>query len=405
MNKSLIFALLFNLLFFNLSAQVNIEGQVFFNNEPLENVTIFLNNTTTGTTTNNNGEFSLELKNGFYQLIISHVGFKTIKYDFDASTYTKPLAFHLSEEEYVLGEVVVYGTQNDDDWKYNFSVFFREFIGTSEFSQFCTILNPEVLFFEFDAQNNILTAEASEPLHIKNEALGYDIYYDLEHFSVNKKVTNYSGYSYFEELEGRKNKQKKWQKNRLKAYNGSPLHFFRSLLKNTTEKEGFIINQFARKKNEEIPSQEEIAKARKLLTSSNAPINFSGNVDAPKNATDSALMILRKAKLPKYIDYLYKSNLTPSDIIHRQDNRSYLQFDDNLRVTYLKEKEEEGYILRNVFSEPRKALPQTSNIIPFAKRFIIYPEGVLENPLDLMYEEYWSYEKLAHSLPLDYEPT
>ena len=130
---------------------------------------MYLNNTTLGTITNKYGEFNLEVKKGIYQLIISHIGFQTIKHNFDASTYTKPLIFSLIEKEYLLDEVVING-KNDDEWEYNLSVFIREFIGNNEFSKFCTIQNPDVLFFEFDSQNSILTAEAVEPLRIKRSS-------------------------------------------------------------------------------------------------------------------------------------------------------------------------------------------------------------------------------------------
>jgi len=402
MTKSLIILLLFN--FFKLSAQINLEGKIYFENEPMSNVAVYLNNTTTGTITNKNGEFNLEVNNGVYQLIISHIGFQTIKYNIDTSTYTKPLEFSLLEEESLLDEVVINAKENNEEWEYNFSVFIREFIGTSEFSKSCTIQNPEVLFFEFDSKNNILTAETIKPLHIKNKALGYDIFYDLKHFSIEKKITKYLGYSYFKESKGSKNEQNKYRKNRLKAYNGSQLHFFKSVLNNSSKEEGFVINKFVRKKNKDRPSQEELLKARKTLSKSNVALNFSRKIDIPKNSIDSALVVLKKAKLPKYIDYLYKSEIAPSDIILEENNQTYLQFDNNLRITYLREKEEKGYILRNQFSKPRKAYPQASNIIPLAEKFIIYPSGILANPLDILYEEYWSYEKFAHSLPLDYEP-
>lgn len=196
----------------------------------------------------------------------------------------------------------------------------------------------------------------------------------------------------------------KVEKNRLKAYNGSQIHFYKSVLKNSSQKEGFVINQFVRKKNKDRPSQEKLANARKMLTKLNVPINFLKKIDTPKNSIDSALITLKKGKLLKYIDYLYKSEIASSDIIHEENNQTYLQFDNNLRIVYLKEKEEKGYILRNPFSKPRKAFPQASNIIPLAEKFIIYSSGILANPLDILYEEYWSYEKFAHSLPLDYEP-
>ena len=139
MTKSLIILLLFNFFIFKLSAQINLEGKIYFENEPKSNVAVYLNNTTTGTITNKNGEFNLEVYNGIYELIISHIGFQTIKYNFDTSTYTKPLEFSLLEEESLLDEVVINGKENNEEWEYNFSVFIREFIGTSEFSKSCTI--------------------------------------------------------------------------------------------------------------------------------------------------------------------------------------------------------------------------------------------------------------------------
>ena len=195
-----------------MSAQTNLEGKINFENKPKSNVAVYLNNTTTGTITNKNGEFNLKVNNGVYQLIISHIGFQTIKYNFNTSTYTKPLEFSLLEEESLLDEVVINAKENNEEWKYNFSVFIREFIGTSEFSKSCTIQNPKVLFFEYDSKNNILTAEAIAPLHIKNEALGYDIFYDLKRFSIEKKITKYLGFSYFKELKGSRTKWKKWKK-------------------------------------------------------------------------------------------------------------------------------------------------------------------------------------------------
>ena len=404
MTKSQIIISFFLLIVFKLTAQINLKGTIYFDNKPKSNVTIYLNNTTIGTITDKNGEFNLEVNNGVYELIISHIGFKTITHNFYTSNYTKPLTFSLLEEEVVLNEIVIKGKKNNDEWKKNFSVFFREFIGTTKFSKSCTILNPDVLFFEYDSENNILTAEAIAPLHIKNKALGYDIFYDLKYFSIEKNNTKYLGYSYFVALKGSKNKQKKWRKNRLKAYNGSPVHFYKSILKNSSKEEGFVINEFVRKINKDRPSEEELLKARKVLSKSNVILDFSRKIDVPKNSTDSAIVILKKAKLPKYINYLNKYEIASSEIIHKENNQTYLQFDYNLRITYLKEKEERSYILRNNSNKIREVLPQVSNIIPLAEKIRIYPQGILENPLNVVYEEYWSFEKFAHSLPLDYEP-
>lgn len=401
MNKLFVLIFTFGLLSINLIAQIDINGKVFYNNKPVENVTVFLNNTTSGTTSDKNGEFNLDVQEGFHELIVSHVGFNTTRYSFNTANYNKPLLFSLVERAYVLNEVEVGETKYNADWRYNLSVFKREFIGTTEFSKHCKILNPKVLYFDFDAQENILTAYAAVPLHIRNEALGYDIFFNLEEFIIEKNKSTYLGYSQFRNLQGEKNKQKKWHENRIIAYNGSTVHFYKSVLSNRTREEGFIINQFLRKENEKRPSQQEIVKAEKLLASSKVEMDFTKTTNNPKSELDSALVVIRKIGLPKHIDYLHKTDIPASDIISIKGNITYLEFNDNLSIVYSKENEEKGYS----DSYQRKGSPQTSAIIPLTRSSIINQRGILENPLNVIYEGYWSYEKLAHFLPLDYEST
>lgn len=398
--------LLFSL-FISLSvlAQKTIKGTVYDNNIPLENVAIYLNNTMLGTTTNVDGEFSLPVKDGQYELIVSFLGFKKINYSLNTSTYTKPLVFILEEDENVLDEIIIQKTVYDDEWKYNLSSFKREFIGLTELAKDCEILNPEVLHFEFNATENILTAFARKPLQIKHKSLGYLITFELEHFVINKNLVTYLGYSRYKEQKGSKRKQKRWKNNRLTAYNGSVIHFFKSVLNNTFEKEGFIVNQFKRVPNPERPSEKAIKKARELIRLSRSNINFSKQIDSPKTHLDSALVIVKKARSPKFKDYLYKTKLKKDDIITFKNLAFYLSFDDNLSIVYTKEKEELAYITRNAFSKIREPLPQTSSIITLNKNIVLDQNGTLLNPLDVFYEGYWSYEKFANSLPLDYEPT
>ena len=45
--------------------------------EPLSSASVYCQNTTIGTTTNKEGEFSLQLKSGGYELIVSYTGYQT----------------------------------------------------------------------------------------------------------------------------------------------------------------------------------------------------------------------------------------------------------------------------------------------------------------------------------------
>ena len=389
---------------FSIFAQITINGIVTEKSGPLEGAAVYFNNTMLGTTTDSEGKFSIEVKEGQYELVVSYLGYKKIVYTLNTASKNKLLVFKLEEEENTLDEVVITKTVYDDEWKYNLETFKSEFIGKTAIAKDCEILNPEVLHFTFDAENNVLIAIARKPLEIKHKSLGYKIMYELEDFSINKNMVSYLGYSRYENLKGSKRKQLEWKKNRLITYYGSFTHFYQSLLKKTTYQEGFIIHQFKRVPNPERPSEEAIKKAREFVRLSKSTVDFSKKIEVPKTTLDSSIVTLRKVSLPKSIDYLYKSNVPSDSIISVKEGIYYLDFENNLSIVYTKEKEEKGYILRNAFSKMREPLAQTSSIIAIHIPTILDKNGLLVSPLDVYYEGYWSYEKFANSLPLDYEP-
>ena len=341
-------------------SQIVIKGTVSEKNGALEGATVYLNNTMFGTTTDGKGNFELPVKKGIYELIVSYLGYKKIVYNLNTETYDQPLIFTLQEEENSLDEVIIKKTVYDQNWKNNLQVFKKEFLGRSEFSQDCEILNEEVLFFDFDGLQNRFETFARKPLKIKNNALGYLITYELESFLRDKNYITYLGYSRYQPLKGGKRKHKRWFKNRLKTYKGSANHFFKSLMNNELEKEGFVVEQFKRV----YLKQKEV----------------------------------NKNKSRKFRDSIYKSYLTTKDILTRKPLELILNFNDNLLVIYSKEKEEIGYRKTGLLR------PQMSTIIPIKRPIKIDKNGVLDNPLDLYYEGYWAFERFANTLPIDYVP-
>jgi hypothetical protein len=402
MKYRLLFLILFTSGF--VFSQKIIKGTVYSQKEPLEDAVVYVNNTSIGTTTNNKGEFSLSVKKGTSELIISYLGFKTINYLINTETYTNPLTFALLENENVLEEIVIKKTKYDENWKYNLSLFKNAFIGKTALSANCTLLNPKVLHFEYDSKQRKLTATAKEPLQIENKGLGYKVTYDLQEFVIHTTKVTYLGYSRYENLHGNKRKKQRWKKNRIKAYKGSQIHFYKTLINNSTYKEGFIVHQFKRLPNPDRPEEGAIKKARELVILTKTPLNFSRKIASPKTAIDSALLVLRKSRLPKFKDYLYRSNVPLKDVIRKKNGYFYLDFKDNLSVVFTKEKEEKGFITRNTFNKTRAPSFQTSSLIPLQIPTMIDKTGVLFSPLDVLYEGYWSYEKFANSLPLDYIP-
>src|ERR1041385_2393497 len=88
-------------------AQFTVSGIVLDSatREPLPGASVYCHNTTIGTATNKQGEFSLELKPGGFDLIFSYTGYTT--QELRISTETHNLEILLVKEDKSLGEVVI----------------------------------------------------------------------------------------------------------------------------------------------------------------------------------------------------------------------------------------------------------------------------------------------------------
>ena len=72
-------------------------------------------------------------------------------------------------------------------------------------------------------------------------------------------------------------------------------------------------------------TEQEIQKARELLRlNRNFNLDFSKKIVTPLTALDSALVTVRKARLPKFKDYLYKSKLKKDEVISFKNNTNTL---------------------------------------------------------------------------------
>lgn len=75
---------------------------------PLSAVSVYLDNTFTGTTTNNNGDYNLTLKkSGKYAVIFQIIGFTTLKKDVNITSFPFELDVVLEEENVQLKEIVI----------------------------------------------------------------------------------------------------------------------------------------------------------------------------------------------------------------------------------------------------------------------------------------------------------
>ena len=76
------------------------------NNQPLSFVNIYLQNSYTGTTSNDNGIYELNIKQtGDYTIVFQFIGYKTIKKEINISSFPYELNITLYEDTYALDEV------------------------------------------------------------------------------------------------------------------------------------------------------------------------------------------------------------------------------------------------------------------------------------------------------------
>jgi hypothetical protein len=387
-----------------LIAQKTISGKVLTSkNLPLEGAAVYLNNTAIGTTTNEHGEFELSVKDGSYDLIASFLGFETVRFALDTKSINSSIVFKLKAKANMLKEVVVsnkHSKISPQERELYLSQFRLAFLGKTNLSFLCKILNEDDIDFEYNLETHLLEAYASAPIVIDHEGLGYTIYYDLVHFELTKKRVTFLGYTRYENKKGSKRKKRRWKKRRKVAYNGSLTHFLQTIMKGELKKAGYVVDHFERILNPARPSDSIIALAEKDFRAMSGKNNqYLGNKAVENKLRDSLRNILRKANLDKFLEKTIKQNLTVSEFTENTNGTYYMKFPDYLKVKYMKEPEEVNF---------RRGLAklnyQVSKTTLYVKRAKIDPIGVLVNPLEMFLEGYWSYEKIGDALPLDYDP-
>ena len=322
--------------------------------QPMPGTSVFCQNTTIGTITNNEGSFSIRLPNGGYDLIISYTGYETQNIHIN-NTNAANLVVELKAKDKSLSEVVISGSNEVADGLVKYGQFFRDnFIGTTPNAAQCVIQNPEVLQFFFSKKRNRLKIKEKEDLIIVNNALGYKIKYQLDSFTYEygTDISTYSGYPFFEELDGTASQKETWKQNRVKAYNGSRLHFVRAWYDSTLEDEGF--------------SLEWVDTTKKILTTK--PI---------ENPYDS-------------------SHYTVSE-----NKEVEISWPGRLRVLYKDEMPDKKFLTQYKLPATLKA---QITILDIADAFVIEQNGYFYEQSDIVNTGYWSWEKVAEALPYDYNP-
>ncbi len=370
--------------------------------ETLPGAGIFVSGYKNATLSNSNGEYSLKLNPGNYDILIKMIGFKTVNQQVVVSDKNIILQVELIENTIQLNEVVVKPDLNREN---NLKTFTDFFIGLTPNAVQCKIINPDVLYLDYDQQNRTLNANCDEFLIIENKALGYKIKYLIKEFEYDmaSKIIFYQGSPYYEDLPASKSKKKLWVKKRLEAYHGSPQHFFRSLYARNSSSEGFLMNKLIKTQNTQRPT-DSLIKA-KIKQYSKTLINktvLTGKLN------DSLDYWLTKKRMPETISTLNIAVINPDTLVKNFDNNiKKIDFTDILYIIYKNEKEHSMYanLINQSISRPLSMPNYQVSLINLTIRPVyFYQNGAVYNPKSMLYEGYWSWEKVADSVPMDYIP-
>lgn len=245
--------------------------------KPLKNVNVYIAGTTLGTTTNDSGSYKISnVPSGSHNIVASAVGFKPGAVNISLNEGSSvDIQFNLRDYSYELKKVEI-TAEVPGDWKNSLEEFKEYFLGDSPFAAECKIINPEIINFT-KLKSGELKADASQPIIVDNNALGYRIFCNLVYFDWTPKNHNlrYVVDSYFTELEDSTGELKKvWEKNRIIAYKGSQVHFIRSMINNSLYENDFFISidrSLEISENQSIPTEKpEIKK----LPGNKIKINF-----------------------------------------------------------------------------------------------------------------------------------
>jgi len=335
--------------------QFTVTGKVVdsITKEPLHGASVFCQNTTSGTTTNREGQFALQLKSGGYELIVSFTGYQTKEIRI-SNNDNNPLQIDMSKEEKTMGEVVIRSSNEvKDGWDKYGKFFLENFIGSTPNAAQCTLQNPDVVHFYYYKKSEKLKVLATEPILVINKALGYNLRYQLDSFMYYYKtqISSYRGYCLFSEIEGSFQDQKNWNENRKKVYYGSKLHFMRAYYDSTLKEDGFEI----------------------ALLDENNKTKFN----PVRNPYDTTYYGIYDSTFESEVFYPRKFSVTFS----KKPEPEYLQ----------------------KFKMPKNVGAQIS-YIELLDAIVIKENGYFYDQKDWINQGYWSWKNLADLLPYDYLP-
>ncbi len=381
---------------------IRITGQITdqVNGQPLASAHVYLAQTTFGSSTEATGKYIFLAKPGRYELVISHVEYTDTVFSLNLVRDTS-IQISLKPAVQELSQILVQA--DTSQWEANYQVFRKHFLGTTIHAQSTQIENPRALYLYFDAEENMFYAHAREEISILNEALGYRIIYHLKDFEINFNSGFMKSYGIprFEFLRPKSRKQeKRWLKNRERAYKGSFNHLLDAIRNEDIQNNKFILQEIFRNKVVDDLSliSEKVTYYRNKIMGSN--VN-SLRLNSGKSTFLDSLRYWQD--LEKNGGYLDSTGSPINDSRYLMPIRNTIHCENILKVTYRGEPEELHFALERRIGQ-QSDTKQTSYLHFPQKKLEIANNGYY--PVDqIVFDGYlgWA-SKIAEMLPLNYEP-
>ena len=417
MKKQLLFFITLILFSYGGFSQSILKGKVISEDSklPLPSVSVYINSTSLGTITNEQGQFIISrIPPGKFRLVATCVGYETWSDLIDLHSLPTDFTISLKTKGEEL-EAFSVSPPDPDGWEKYGKYFKLILIGTTPNSNDCKLMNPEIVKFRLN-KDNTLVAFAREPLQVTNYELGYEIKYKLEEFEVNldNGLVNYSGYAFYKDLAiSHPKRAVKYEKARLNTYLGSLLHFMRAFYANDLTVQGFEMHSLAKIVNPEKERAKEMFRiyGNKPITSeTKSQIGFEVSTTGvpvhlrtTNSNIDSTDYFKKALKQP---DSLISHELISSDSIGFAVDSTIagLYFPDSLEVSYKLKDTPPRY--KSLSKENKKETYPISQFV-FVHRTSVFVlnNGFYYKPGNLKITGYWAwYENMSTWLPFDYQP-
>jgi len=247
------------------------------NIKPIPDATVYINGTTIGTSTNENGLFTLKEVTFPCKLIISRIGYDLMTIDI-AQFNPERLTILLREKTIQLSEVEVTGKNSRDK---SVQKFRNIFFGSDSWSKKILLENESVLTFsrytdtikhepdsldkllekielsdlvKNDSEDkerilNIFSVRANAPIKVDFPELGFKLSIDLVQFNIiespGTSICKYLAYYFYQPYPFKNNLvERKFQKKRTEAFYNSKEHFCRSLFSDRLKQNGYVVMEY-----------------------------------------------------------------------------------------------------------------------------------------------------------------